>query len=77
MDWMRDIWMPNTPVLIGTSCSPNSLAVVHVVPKPIVLGPGESISDLTPQQQIERGIDWEQTARHSFVLNNLNTEETA
>lgn len=77
MDWVRDIWMANTPVAIDASFLPNSIALVHVVPKPIVLGPGESISDLTPQQQIERGIDWEQTARHSFVIKNVKSEEPA
>jgi hypothetical protein len=42
--------------------------------KPIVLAPGQSIDDLSIKEQIERGIDWEETAKASAVLTGIGPE---
>ena len=39
--------------------------------KPIMLAPGQSIDDLSFTEQLERGIDWESTARASAVIVNI------
>lgn len=39
--------------------------------KPIVLAPGQSIHDLSLREQVERGIDWEATAKASAVITNI------
>jgi hypothetical protein len=39
--------------------------------KPIVLEPGQSLNDIPFEKQLERGIDWESTARASAVIYNI------
>jgi hypothetical protein len=39
--------------------------------KPIVLAPGQSLNDIPFEKQLERGIDWEATARASAVITNI------
>lgn len=52
----------------------DQVALVSVVQRPIVLGPSQSLNDLTLVQQLERGIDWEATGRRSAVIMNLRKE---
>jgi hypothetical protein len=73
MDPIRDKWLESFPLdTLGASFLPaNSCAFVHVVTRPIVLAPGQSINDLTLEQQLDRGVDWEATAWHSAILINV------
>jgi hypothetical protein len=73
--WVFDKWLESFPEAAGSSFLPvNSFALVGVVSRDVVLGPGESIGDLTPRQLIERAIDWEATGRHSASITNIGKE---
>jgi len=39
--------------------------------KPIVLAPGQSLNDIPFEEQLERGIDWDATAKASAVIYNI------
>ncbi len=39
--------------------------------KPIMLAPGQSINDLSLNEKIELGIDWDATAKASAVIMNI------
>ena len=43
--------------------------------KPIQLAPGQRINDLSLKEQIERGIDWDATAKASAVIYKLGEEK--
>jgi hypothetical protein len=79
MDPIRDKWLESSPLdTLGASFLPaNSLAFIHIVTRPIALAPGQSLDDLTLEQQLAQGIDWEATARHSAVLTNLAPPESS
>jgi len=73
--WVFDKWLESFPESTGSSFLPvNSFALVGVVPRGVVLGPGESIGDLTPRQLIERAIDWKETAKRSVLITNIGKE---
>ena len=74
--WVFDKWMESIPVKVGSFMPADKVALVHVVDKPIVLGPGQSSFDLAFEQQIERGIDWEATARHSVIITNIGEKSS-
>jgi hypothetical protein len=63
------------PKVVESVAMPSDqVALVSVVQRPIVLGPSQSLNDLTLVQQLERGIDWEATGRRSAVIMNLRKE---
>jgi hypothetical protein len=74
---MFKMWMESFPQeAVGASFLPvSSLALVGMVWRPVALGPGQSILDLTPEQLVERAVDWEATARHSAVIDNIGKEK--
>jgi hypothetical protein len=44
--------------------------------KPIMLAPGQSLNDIPFEEQLERGIDWEATAKASAVITGIGPEQT-
>jgi len=59
---------------VTTSLPDNSVALVHIVSRPVVFGPGESIGDLTPKQFLDRAIDREATVKRSALVTNIGKE---
>jgi hypothetical protein len=57
------------------NADPNALYLLGVRYKPIVLAPGQSINDLSLEEQIERGIDWEATAKASAMITGIRQEQ--
>jgi len=39
--------------------------------KPVVLAPSQSLSDLSLEEQLKQGIDWDATAKASAVFTNI------
>lgn len=39
--------------------------------RPIQLSPGQSLDDLSLAEQVERGIDWEATAKASLIVKGI------
>lgn len=63
-------------MLILTNCAPADEHMIYlhnIVHRPIVLGPGQSLHDISIEDQLLRGTDWEATARHSAVITNIAT----
>jgi hypothetical protein len=56
------------------NAAPNTLYFVGLRTKPIALAPGQSITDISFKEQMERGIDWEATGRASAVITNIGKE---
>lgn len=69
--WIYDRFMEST------AFPPNAVALIHVVQRPVALGPGQSFHDLSCVERLERAVDWEATARSSIMLINVGTEESS
>ena len=52
-----------------------SAALLGIKTKPIVLAPGQSIYDLSLEEILDRGIDWEATAKASLWIRNIGDME--
>lgn len=75
MDRLCDIRMSGVLAHFIMDIAPDSIALVNIVRRPVVLGPGRLLSDLTIAEQLDRSIDWEATARHSFVLTGITLDK--
>ena len=75
-EWIYKTWLESFSrgTTVTTSLPDNPVALVHLVSRPVVLGPGESIDDLTPKQFLDRAIDWEATAKRSALITNIGRE---
>jgi hypothetical protein len=62
-------------ILEDNSADPNTISFVGVRYKPIVLGPGQSIFDLSFEDRLLRGIDWETTAKASAMIYNIGNPD--
>jgi hypothetical protein len=56
------------------NADPNTVYLIGVRYKPIVLAPGQSINSLSLEEQIKRGIDWDATAKASAMVTNIKGE---
>ena len=57
--------------LVDDTVDPNTIYLIGMRYKPIPLAPGKSINDLSIEEQIELGIDWESTGKASAVITNI------
>jgi hypothetical protein len=60
--------------VVDENADPNTVYLVGLCMKPIVLAPCQSITDISFKEQIERGIDWEATGRASAMITNIGEE---
>jgi hypothetical protein len=58
-------------VISDENADPNTVYLIGMRYKPIVLAPGQTLNDIPFDEQIERGIDWDSTARASAVITNI------
>jgi hypothetical protein len=77
-DWVYVKFLESFPLYTtGSSFLPaDHLALIGLVTKPIVLGPGQSIWDLTFNERLESGVDWKETAKHSAVITGIGKKES-
>lgn len=74
-NWVEDFWMANKTYELGANVAPpGSVALVHIVPRPVYLAPGESLSSLNLRQFMDRAVDWEATGRHSALITNIGKD---
>ena len=62
-------------VISDENATPNTVYLIGVRYKPIMLAPGQDINDLSMEQIVERGIDWDALSRASAVITNIGDEK--
>ena len=61
-------------IISDDNASPNTVYLIGMRYNPIILAPGQDINDLSMEQIVERGIDWNATARASAVITGIGLD---